>query len=290
MPLFQDPLTAILNAIDTQNGVSLIEDQYIFGNPTPYSDPQGALNTQMLITVNDVESPYTGSTTVYYNRLNLAVLATQLVLPLKINGLTTINQVVNAMNSFFGLGMATDGSDIVDGPLTVAEDGSGTVSLVANANSLGWIGSCELPFILGNFNLATSVTSTTLNGLLYPDETVTPVMPFGEFYSYWRDFTAQETDLASMSTSTTDMTLLATDLTENTGNAWSATSATRYSVQGATIIYNGTVADCPGWNNGASTPNPAYENVMVVQLNPSFSLGYAGYLVLHYGAAADGID
>lgn len=290
MPLFQDPLTAILNAIDSQNGVTLIEDQYIFGTPTPYADPTGVTNTQMLITVNDVESPYTGSTTVYYTRLNLAVLANQLVLPLKINGLTTIGQVVAALNTYFGLNFKTDGSDIADGPLTVAEDGSGTVTLTAEAGSLGWVGTVNLPFVLGNFDLATAVTSTTLAGLLYPDQVTTPQMPFGEFYSYPRDFTAQQTDLAAMSTATTDMTTLAADLTANTGNPWSATAAARYSVFGATIIYNGTVADCPGWNNGMSTPNPSFENVMVVQLNPANSLGYSGYLVLHYGQASDGID
>jgi hypothetical protein len=129
------------------------------------------------------------------------------------------------------------------------------------------------------------LTTIALPGLLYPDQTVVPTMPFGDAYSYWRDFSAQTDDLSAMSSTNFNLATLAADLAANTGDAWTSTAASRFSVEGATFLYNGTTAACPGWNNGPSTPNLAYTNVLLVQLNPTYSLGYSGVLVLHYGDA-----
>jgi hypothetical protein len=289
--LFQDPLTAILSAIDSQNNVSLVQSQYSFGNPTPWSDPTGQTNTQMVITVTDVTSPYTGSVTVSYSRLALGSLATMLPLPLKMNGVTTILQLLALMNATYGLNFKTDGTDIADGPLTIAGDGSGSIVLTAQPNSLGWIGSVTIPFVAGNYNLATVVTNTALSGILYPDQTVNPTMPFGEFYSYWRDFSSQEAALDVLATSTTDMTALASALTAVTGNTWQPVNADRYSLGGATILYNGPTNAAPTWNAGQSSCNPAFSNVLIVQLNPTTSLGYSGYLIIHYNLPnSDGIN
>jgi len=282
MALFPDPLTSILAAISAQNpGVSLIASQYTFGNPTPYTDPNGLTNTSMSITPNTPESPYTGTVTITYFRWQLQDLLNQLPLPLKFNGLNTALAMAQKMNTYFGTNFTA--SDIVDGPVTVAGDGSGTLTLTAQANSLGWVGTVNLPFVLGNFDLGTVITTTALPGLMYPERDETK--PFAEAYSYWRDFSPQETLLVNHTTADTDLTDIATALTQNAGNSqvvWTTTGQTRYSLAGATITYNGTTAAYPTNSDGSARVNTSYSNVMTVLLDPVQNIGYTGTLFLHY--------
>lgn len=282
MALFPDPLTSILAAITAQNpGVSLIASQYTFGNPTPYTDPNGQTNTSMTITTSTPDSPYTGSVTVTYFRWQLQDLLKQLPLPLKFNGLTTALAMAQKMNSYFGTNFTA--ADIVDGPVTVAADGSGTLTLTAQANSLGWVGTVDLPFVLGNFDLGTVITTTALPGLMYPERDETK--PYAEAYSYWRDFSPQESLLVNHTTADTDLTDIATALTQNAGNSqvtWVTTGQTRYSLAGASITYNGTTAAYPTNSDGSARVNTGYTNVMTVLLDPVQNLGYTGTLFLHY--------
>lgn len=291
MALFPDPLTSILAAIAAQNpGVNLIASQYGFGDPTPYTDPNGVTNTSMTITPNTPESPYTGTVTIYYFRWRLQDLLKQLPLPLKFNGLTTVMQMATKMNSYFGTNFTA--ADLVDGPVTVAADGSGTLTLTAQANSLGWVGTVDLPFVLGNFDLATTLTNTTLPGLMYPERDETK--PYAEAYSYWRDFSPQYALLQNHTTADTDLTDIATALTQNAASAqvtWVTTGTTRYSLAGASITYNGTTAAYPLDASGNTQVNTKYSNVMTVLLDPVQNIGYSGTLYLHYNVpGSDGIS
>ena len=54
------------------------------------------------------------------------------------------------------------------------------------------------------------------------------------------------------------------------------------------VAYNGTVADFTAIPNSSTTPNPSYDSVLVIQLDPTASLGYSGWLFLHYGRLDDG--
>lgn len=279
--LYPAPLTAILSAISAQNkGVTLTPSLYTFGTPTPYADPQGIENTSMLITVNDVTAPYQGAQTVYYRRLNLSDLAILLPQPIFGNGWATVADFWAVLNAQFGLNFVA--GDLNDStPLVIASDGSGSVTLTAQPNSMGWIGSVTLPFQAGNYNLATVATNTTLTGLLYPNTDAGK--PFGELYSYFRDMTPYQADLQKYTTASNDLTALTNDLKALTGNAWTNTAAAQYSLQGASVVYNGPVNTFVALSDSICTPNPAYQYVLVVKLNKSYSLGYSGYMFLHYG-------
>jgi hypothetical protein len=283
MALYPAPLTAILGAIAAQNkGVTLDPSLYTFGAPTPYADPQGATNTSMLITVAEVTAPYQGSQTVYYKRLNLSDLAQLLPMPIQCNGIATVADFWALLNANFGLNFVA--GDLNDSTaVTVGSDGSGSVTLIAQANSLGWIGQVTMTFIAGNYNLANVVTGTALAGLMYPNQDLTK--PFGELYSYWRDMTAWQTDLQKIQVGQTDLTTLTNDLKACTGDAWTNTAAARYSLQGASVVYNGTTKAFVPIAGTVMTPNVnGYTYVLVVQLSATSSLQYGGYLFLHYGA------
>jgi hypothetical protein len=279
--LYPAPLTAILSAIAAQNkGVTLVPSQYTFGNPVVYQDPQGIENTSLLITVNDVSAPYQGAQTVYYRRLNLADLAILLPQPIYGHGWTTVADFWAVLNANFGLNFVP--GDLNDSTaLVIGSDGSGSVTLTAQPNSLGWIGSVTLPFQAGNYDLATVATGTTLSGLLYPNTDAGK--PFGELYSYFRDMTPYQAHLQNYTTSSNDLTQLALDLKALTGNNWTNVAAAQYSLQGASVVYNGLVSDFVPLGDSLCTPNPAYQYVLIVKLNNSYSLGYSGYMFLHYG-------
>jgi len=285
MSLYPRPMDAILGAIAAQDGVTLVESQYTFSAPTPYTDPSGQTNTQLTITAIQPDSPYQGSTPVYYKRLNLADLANLLPQPIQGHDWVTVADFWAVLNNNFGLNFVAGDLNDSDA-LVIAGDGSGSVTLTAQANSMGWVGSVTLSFVQGGYDLATAVGVTALPGLVYPtrDET----KPYGEFYSYWMDFTAYETDFAAVTTATTDLSQVATDLSAVSGNPWVTNAAARYSLQNATVAYNGTTAAFTPIAGEQATPNPSYQNVLVIQLDPTASLGYSGYLFLHYGRLDDG--
>src|SRR6185312_12762096 len=281
MALFPDPLTSIFAAIDTQNGITLDPTQYSVGTPTPNNDATGVTNTSLTLTPNTSQCPYTGAVTVNYFRWQLTDLAKQLPLPLKFNGLSSSLQMALKMNDYYGTNFSA--ADIIDNAVTVAGDGSGTLTLTAQSTSLGWVGSVDLPFILGNFDLSTIITPVALPGLVYPDRDAS--RPFAEMYSYWRDFSPQESLLVSHTSADTDVTDIATALTQSANNAqvtWVTSGASRYSLANASITYNGTTAGYPTYSNGDSQVNLDYTNVMVVQLDPTENTGYSGSLFMHY--------
>lgn len=285
MSLYPRPMDAILGAIASQDGVTLVESQYTFSTPTPYVDPNGQTNTQLTITAIEPDSPYQGSTPVYYKRLDLADLAKLLPQPIQGHGWATVADFWAVLNTNFGLNFVTGDLNDTD-PLSIAADGSGNVTLTAQANSLGWIGTTNISFVKGGYDLSSSVTTTVLPGLVYPtrDET----KPYGELYSYWMDFTTYQTDLSALTTASTDLTQVATDLSTVSGNTWVTNAAARYSLQNATVAYNGTVAAFVPIDGEQATPNPSYTNVLVIKLDSTASLGYSGYLFLHYGRIDDG--
>lgn len=279
--LYPRPMDAILGAIASQNGgVTLVEGQYTYSAPVPFSDPSGQTNTQLTITAIQPDSPYQGAVTVNYKRLNLADLTHLLPLPVQGNGWVTVADFWAVLNSNFGLNFVAGDLNDTDA-LVIASDGSGSVTLTAQANSLGWIGTVTLPFIKGNYDLATAVTVTTLPGLMYPNRDETK--PYGELYSYWRDMTAYEDDFGTINTSTTDLSQVAVDLTAQSGNAWVTNASGRYSLKNATVSYNGLTSSFVAPAGCTTTPNPAYQSVLVIQLDPTQSLGYSGWLFLHYG-------
>lgn len=285
MSLYPRPMDAILGAITQQDNVTLVEGQYTYSAPTPWTDPSGQTNTQLTITAIQPDSPYQGAVTVNYKRLNLADLGALLPQPIQGNGWQTVADFWAVLNTNFGLNFVAGDLNDSD-PLVLDANGAGSVTLTAQTNSMGWIGQVTLSFIKGNYDLATSVLNTVLPGLVYPtrDET----KPYGELYSYWRDMSAYESDFAALTTASTDLSVVATDLTAQSGNTWVTNASGRYSLQNATVAYNGTVAAFTPISGEQATPNPSYQNVLVIKLDATASLGYSGYLFLHYGRLDDG--
>src|ERR1700690_2609804 len=172
MSLYQDPLVAILGAIQSLNGITLVANEYTYGLPTPVTEDAQGTNTSMLISALDSTTPYDGSVTIRYRRLPLSELLLLVPSTIQANGLVTTMDLALRLNQAYGTNFTTD--DILLGP-AVLTDGVGTVTLTAKDTSLGWIGSVTFTIAKGNYSIGTYALVTNLPGLYYPTDDPTKI-------------------------------------------------------------------------------------------------------------------
>lgn len=270
MSLYKDPLEAIFKAAETQNNITLKRDQYTLSQPAVYVDSTGKTNTEITLTARSPASPYEGSVIMHYRRLDLATLTSYLPSPILGHNLATINDVIALMNKNYGLNFVT--ADLVPGNISLTND-VGVVTLTAQPNSLGWIGTVDLIFGRGSIDINTVITVKSIQGMVYPNRDETK--PFGEMETYWRDFTAHAAVLDAQSPETFDLEAIRTVLAAVTGKAWVSQATGRYSLMGATVTYCGLTTGFPRANTDRGF-------ICVVQLGVG-SLGLSGDLFLHYG-------
>lgn len=271
MALYKEPIQAILDAITALNpGTILVKPEYTFGLPVVVAEDAKFTNTSLLITAKDSLTPYDGAVTIRYRRLPLSDLLQLVPTTIKANDLVTTIDLANRLNEAYGLNFTTD--DIVDEPLTLV-GGEGAATITAKPNSFGWLGSVTFQIAVGNYTIGQYLTVTALPGLYYPEQDITK--PFGRMYSYWRNFSTVQADLLGMTTMDgPTITALKAALITVTGDAWVNDIESRYSLAGATILYNGITA-------GSTDLNPDYSHGLIVQLTGS-CLGLSGTLNLHY--------
>lgn len=270
MSLYKDPVDTIFKTAEKQNKVTLVRADYIMGDPVAYIDPNGVTNTEITLTARSNATAYEGAATLYYRRLDLADLAKFLPTPILAHGVATVADAAAALNTYYGLNFIV--GDLVQGAVSLTND-VGEVTLTATDTSKGWIGTVTLQFARGNIPIDSAVTNKVLDGVLYPNRDETK--SFGEMYSYWRDFTDETVTLEGITTATTDFTALATMLTRVTKDTWQPSIASRFSLLGASVTYNGLTS-------GALRSNQTRGYVCIIQLGVG-SLGLSGELMLHYG-------
>lgn len=277
MALYPKPLSAIVKSIaDLNPGVNLVEAEYIFGVPQVIADAPNGNNTQISVTAKDVNSTYDGTTSVTYRRLQLNDLATLVSLDIKAPIVTTTLQLAQILNSQYGLDFQT--GDIVNSGVTLV-DGAGPVTLVAQPNSLSWLGQVTFNVTPGRFDLAQYVNTPILPGLKYPDDNLSK--PFAGIYSYWRDFTPAHELLDVLVVETPDWTNIRDALIQVTGDPWQTTATGRFSLKDATLVSKGLTVDNEKFNFERFT------HAVVVKLNPAQNLGYSGDLYLQYNLPDD---
>lgn len=270
MALYKEPLDAILESIKTLNsGVSLGRDEYTFGAPATIPQEASGVNTSMTITSPGVSSPYAGEVTVKHIRLKLSDLLVLLPSEVAVNNVATTLAFAQALNKFYGLLFTAE--DIVNEPVTLM-GGVGTITLTALATSRAWTGSVTFNVVPGRQILSDVITNTKLDGLDYPDPY--EAKPFGNAYSYWRNYSAKWQDLDVIVANNPDLSSIKDVLVYMTGDAWVTTGSSRYSLQDATVLY---VGDTSGYEEA----NQNYDKLVVVQLAAA-CLGLSGRMFLHY--------
>lgn len=271
MSLYPVPLEEILKNIEKLNpGVSLKADEYIFGQSTEIPVEASGVNTSMKITSAGTDSPYAGEVTIKHIRLALPDLVVLIPDEIGVSNLTNTMDLANWLNKLYGTAFTID--DIVNTPINLV-DNRGSVTLTATGTSRAWYGSVVFNVVPGRFELETTVTTTKLNGLDYPDPLVG--RPFGNAYSYWRNFSAQHLPLEAITAGPgADLNTVREALVAITGDAWVVDTSARYSLKGAEVLYVGTTAGYP-------ESSERYEKVVVVKLGTD-CLGLSGRMFLQY--------
>lgn len=281
MSLYLPPITQILAEIKRLNPKApLVESEYNYADPVVLDPPVGLLNTSMKVSAKNLESVYDGEVTVRYTRWAFERLATLIDVNIRISAVTSAWDVAQALNAQYGFGIVFE--DLVMTPINLV-DGAGDVLIKARPQSKGWTGECLFHVTPGRFDLNTVVAVKVLPGLNYPNRSTEK--PYGELYSYSRDFSGHYQTLLDMDVTETTpekLTTIKNILVAVTGDAWVTDSVKRFSLQGAVLKTNGPTA-------GSELPNPEYERFMTIELSADCQ-GLSGTLILHYSDPAGGFE
>lgn len=280
--LYPDPRETLLSVVGEANSIVLDKEDYDFLNPTPASPPQGSsavYNTRVTIQANNIAAAYQESVDILYNRLKLEDLATLVALSLKAPAdVDTSHKLIPSLNSRFGLNLTEEDLELTQ---AVVNADFKTITLTAAAGSIGWIGTTDVSVTEGEVNLETYLTVTALPGMKYP--TNYPTVPFAQFYSYWRDFTAYHTQLQSLQAGQSITAPISAMLTAVTGDDWKTSGPSAFSLGGAVITY-------AGLTEGQAVFNPKYKYGVIIRLDHTTASGIAGDLILHYNDPVDNTD
>lgn len=268
----------MLEVIEQENNVTLTPEDFDFINPTPATPPEGSgatYNTVVTVKANNVAAPFAGEIDIYYNRLDLADLNSMVELYIRSPETATTHDILPSLNRRFGLNLTQ--ADIV---LKNNTDMSGykVANLEAEPTSLGWIGSIDVSVAEGDLLLEDYLLTTALPGVNYP--TPYPTKPFAQFYSYWRDFSAEYDYLSTVQAGDPISLELTSAIGNVTGDPWQATGQAEFSLADSVISYAGPTAD-----NGVA--NDDYEQVIVIDLDVSSCTGMTGQLVVHFSQPDD---
>ena len=273
---------AALKDINAANGTTYTVDDVTFGVPSP---SQGSWlggvterNTVVRLTATP-GGPYEGTQQVAYDRLSLNDLPRVKGWKAIQTNPTTIYNLLPYIKYFTGVTLTTD--DVVDGGFTSNGDNTYAGTLVAKADSIGWIGSTPITVYPGGVRLDEVITQANLPGLNYPTELDTDI--YGQFYLYSYDFSPyydtlvdlnDDDELEGAALTAVVNAIKAVDIGSGkdlwNGNAGTAT----WSLAGATVVRNGL--------NGSDLPtNPSYKYVLVLRPRDGMTTP-AGNLYLHY--------
>ncbi len=276
MSLYKDPVTTLLEVVGNYNGISLDPEDYDFINPQPNTTGKHPnQNSRVLLKANNNFAPFQGEIEIFYNRLSFADLAKLVTMTIRAPSVTSSHDLLPYLNDRFGLNI--DETDVV---YVTAKDLSGykTVELTAVPESLGWFGTVTVSVAQGDIPLQDHLINTELSGLSYP--TPYASLPFAQMYSYWRDFSEHVDYLKTIVAGQPIPQELADILTSVTGDVWTKSGYSQFSLGGATIVWAGKAVE-----NGIM--NSDYDYGIQIRLNHDDAYGITGDLIIHSNDPVD---
>jgi hypothetical protein len=288
-------LNDLVRAINAANGTSFLLTDLSFSNPKVVAGTWQGNNSDRnsAIKATAAAPAFQGSQVVLYNRLDLGQLIALPGARLKLPGTVThVWDCLPMLKFYFGISFVQ--GDLQNTAVTVGGDGTGTLNITADPNSIGWQGSVAIPFTAGGSPIDVAVATTQLPGLNYPvgdPPSVPGTSVYGPAYLYPYDFTTYTPTIINytpgvLTTPQADFLVAAlAALDIGAGKAlWNDTTSggtfTTWNLTGATIVSNGL-------NDPINNPtNPAYKYVMVLQLRADVTIP-TGLLYLHYNDPFD---
>lgn len=288
MAIYQPSKDVLLAAVNAQNSLNIKLTDITYSAPKDIRGTDQATTTQRNTLVKITATPtgsWTGKKNLFYTRLNIEDIQLLIGDTLQIGGVEKLHDALIGLNNRYGF--AFEPEDLVNTELEWEPDGqTGFLDVTAEADSLGWIGTARFKLVKGDESLQTAVTTTTLNGLKYPNGdmgSVNQTAILAEVYSYPFDFTTQRDALLVFGTG-----VLAAGATLNnlvgilnpiTGTTWVASNAASWGLLGAEITYNGL-------NKAEFPTNSKYKYAMAIKL-PATTTNIKGTLYVQYNDPDD---
>jgi len=270
-----DKVLELINIRNAITEVKLNTTNCTLGEPTPI-DPllNGGRNTSIMITAI-LGKDYHGSKEGFYTRLDIGAFLGSIrpSVPIAAAGDTVdLSVVVSWLRSHHGLDVT-----VSDFTMSAVDTSTLPVSglLTTTSTSLLWLGSLEFDVVLDSNDLNNVIVDGSADGFEYPSGDSTKAQ--AEAYSWSLDgteFIAEiSTKIAGDQADTTAVTELLSTLS---GDSWVvSTDSVDFNLSGATIAYNGAVAD-----SGVSI-NESFENVLVILLG-DLCANMAGKITIWY--------
>lgn len=264
---------------DTGVSIDIKPGELLFGNPvvhTPAEAPED-YNTDLKCTATK-ESPYLGSVTVGYDRLDLQKLFKNIAVNLDVGSPKTTADLLPLLNRKYGLGIAAE--EVAANPVDTTGATPWHHTIVMVDTCLTYIGTLDVtvgPDADVGEDLNLVITKTRLDGIHYPVDGTDKGQAY--IYSFGVDCNAIRPWLATLAKDVPiDDTALAKELNKIVPERWHAGDAVAdYNVRGAKVTYTGPTADLPDANR-------TYNTVVTIVLAEDKCANFAGELFLHYNS------
>jgi len=291
MALYQPSKDVLLAAIDAANSLTIKQTDIVYSAPKDITGTEKGTttkrNTQIKITADGVVgSTWSGKKNVFYNRLLVQDIVTLIGDTLLIGpSNSSLFGAIVGLNQRYGF--AFEQADLLDAEILWDTDKqTGTVLVKADPTSVGWFGQYNFKVKRGDETLVSTVKTTTLTGLKYPNgqmgsETVAGIM--AQVYSYPFNFSAYRDDFLAMQPGIltgTPLTTMVNAMKAITGLAWVTTTASNYGLAGAEIL-------SVGLNDPVNMPtNSKYKYVLVLKM-PATNTSFIGTMYLQFNDVDD---
>ncbi len=278
---------------------TLTETQVAISVAAANTNGKVSRDTQVTLTAKP-GAPYRNKVTVYYNRIDLAVLfkSFDVNVGIDVKEDMTTDDLLPLINAKYGTDF--EPADIVQAPLTVGE-GKRIVVLKAAEGNLVFKGEVNVAYDLEALDLDSVVLTTTLTGFNYPNADLTKGQ--GAVYSFNLDGSAIPGDFWGTAVKG-DVTA---DFVDPFNRAFRvdedwvfSDEAAEFNLGGATVVYNGvndkaTVSAEIAAVNGpvamqALLLNPAYKKVCVMQLSADKCTNMGGYVTVYHGGKVEAAE
>ncbi|QVW55801.1 hypothetical protein pEaSNUABM9_00220 [Erwinia phage pEa_SNUABM_9] len=301
-PLNKTSDLLVLDFINEKNPDADLELGKIkLGDPTPATGDSPDRNTSMVLTARK-NSGYIGDQTVTYDRLDGTNLFRNVTAYLDVKSPKKTEDLLDTLNSQYGLKLTADdivSATIPDGtnPPVVDPDAPDPVPvdhvITFDTACYAYLGA--IPVKIGpkpqvGERLSLVVTQTKLDGLVYPDGP-SDAKGQGYIYSYGVDCTPIAAFLKVQAEGViAEDSAFPVELNKVVPELWvDNVAAADYNLHGANVLYVGPTAD-DGTATGEEPKkpvegaNPAYTQVLKLQLSDTLCSNFQGILYLHFNA------
>lgn len=287
MTIAHNKLLALVNAANVPTlPQALTDTQVTIGVPAVNTNPAHQRDTKIeLVAIPGVK--YRGKVTVFYNRIDLALLFKNVGanVGIDVQDGQTSDDLIPLINAKYGTDFEVGDLEQV---ALVTGTGPRTVTLTAVAGNVAYSGAFDVVYDLEAIDLDSVVIVLDLAGFNYPSADTTKGQ--ASIYSYNLDGSTVVDDFwAGVVVGAVDDTFVApfnTSFRVDEDWVFDDQAPADFNLSGATVVYNG-VNDANSVK--AAAPglllNPTYADVCVMKLSDTECTNFAGFITVYHGGA-----